>query len=127
MTPDWLCSALEKLKSLYNIDSRWSCENKILGTDGCVHLTIDKKDIIFHVLIRRKIRSCQISDIQNKTLRSIPVLIIGRRIFPKIKKYFRDNDISYLEGNGNIYVKLEDIYIFMDSNKPMGVERRRIF
>ena len=47
------------------------------------------------------------------------LLIIANRIYPKAKAALREKGKTYLEANGNFYLKNEAVYFFVDTKNPL--------
>src|SRR5690606_30962979 len=57
--------------------------------------------------------------------RNVHFLLIANRLFPKIKEELREKKIPYLEANGNIFLKKEGLFLFVDTQKPLIIEKTK--
>ncbi len=46
-------------------------------------------------------------------------LLVAERLLPAIKGQLQKEGIAYLEENGNFFLKTDDSFFFIDSNKPI--------
>ena len=123
MKPEWVYTALDKVKNNYRIDNHWIDDEKADDLEGKIRLIIDNQHIRWNVVVKNELRNYQLEQIQDLAFRHKPLMIIARRIFPKIKNHLREYEIAYLEGNGNIFLKKGKTYIFIDANKPLEPEK----
>jgi hypothetical protein len=123
MEHEWLYNALDKIEENYQINSKWITNNDTNDVDGRVVFTVDNHDFTWNVEIKNELRNHQLDQIKWLAEKHKPLMVIARRIFPKLKEFLRENDIAYLEGNGNIFLKKGKTYIFIDGNKPLDPEK----
>ena len=114
--------ALENLLQHTDINGYWD-ENGPL--DGGLDLTINGIKHHFVVEIKREIREHQLRHIEEYANQYANLMLVANRIFPKIKEKLRQKDIPYLEANGNIFIKKEDIFILVDTAKAMNTEKNK--
>ena len=69
--------------------------------------------------VKKELRQHQLNAILNRTRTDRPLIIVANQIFPTIKENLREHNIAYLEANGNVYIKHEDVLIWIDGNKPL--------
>ncbi len=62
--------------------------------------------------------------IENKN-RLKDFLLIAGKLYPKTKKELRENNINYIEANGNAYINKNDVYLFIDTNKPLKTQKEK--
>jgi hypothetical protein len=114
--------ALENLLTHTHINGYWD-ENGPL--DGGLDLTINGIKHHFVVEIKREIREHQLRQIEEKVHQYDNLMLVANHIFPKIKEKLRQKNIPYLEANGNIFIKKEDIFILVDTAKAMNTEKNK--
>ncbi|MBL7846233.1 MAG: hypothetical protein JNL40_02100 [Cyclobacteriaceae bacterium] len=109
-------TALEALKK-HKIQGEWlPAKGRVL--DGKVRFKIDNRTFTYNVEIRQEMRNFLIPKILEQNRRNAPYLLLAGRIFPKIKEELRDNKIAYLEGNGDFFLRQDDLYILIDTKHP---------
>ena len=54
-----------------------------------------------------------------------PFLLIGGQIFPNIKEKLQDKGINWIDGAGNMYIRTEDHFLFVDHNETFHVKTER--
>ena len=107
--------ALENLYKTAGIEAHWMDNGPL---DGTTIFNIADKTYEFNTEIKRELRQHQIPQIEHYNNQNRNLIVIAEKIFPKIKKRFRDLGIAYLEANGNIFIKTNNIFLFIDTNKP---------
>jgi hypothetical protein len=114
--------ALENLNKFTNIFGRW--EN-FLNKDinGKITFEIDYQTIVFFAEIKKEIRQQQLQMIEKQARNFNPLMVIAERIYQNIKEELRQKNIAYLEANGNIFIKHQNIYLWIDTQKPIPKEK----
>ena len=120
---DILNIALENLNEHTGIDAKWD----MLGNDLDVHLilTIDNRKLKFDAEVKKEVRMHQIEHLIERYTGKYPMMLIAERLYPKVKKELRDREIPYLEGNGNIFIKNLDTWIWIDTNKRLETSKEK--
>jgi hypothetical protein len=94
--------------------------------DGEVDLLINDQHCRQFIEVKRELRNHQLPKIQELAKKyKNNFLLIAERIFPKIKEELRTYQIPYIEGNGNIWLKKEKIFIWIDTNKELTAEKEK--
>jgi hypothetical protein len=79
----------------------------------------------FTVEVKRELRTHQLQEVEDYFHRYENFLLIANRIFPKIKEELRQKEIPYLEANGNIFLKKDGLFLFVDTQKPLDGKNQR--
>jgi hypothetical protein len=87
--------------------------------DGQIELFVENQALKFNIEIKQELRNHQLPKIIDQAQQLGPLMVIANRIFPKIKEELRQNQIAYLEANGNIYLKHGGIMLWLDGQKPV--------
>ena len=115
--------ALENLQKQTHITGRWEpIVQKNL--DGKVILNVENRDIKFNVEIKNELRNHHIQKIITLNRDHTPFMVVVGRLYPRIKDELRNQNIAYLEANGNVYVKNDDILLWIDTNPPLRTENK---
>lgn len=93
---------------------------------GNLKLFINKKELVFNADVRRELRSHQLGQIEKMAKMYHPYIIVAERIFPKIKEQLRNQNIAYLEANGNVYFNEKNYHYFIDTQKPLTNKKEKI-
>ncbi|HRO46461.1 type IV toxin-antitoxin system AbiEi family antitoxin [Agriterribacter sp.] len=109
--------ALENLQKDTGIKAKWK-RNTNLGLDGIVEIKYDGKLLQFNAAIKKELRQHQLPVLIEQAKQYGDLMVVAGRIFPKIKQELRDNQIAYLETNGNIWLKKNEVLLWVDVNKP---------
>jgi len=122
MEQEIIHKALEALRQTTGIQAIF----KEMGPlDGVLEFAINGATNVFTVEVKQELRTHQIEQIENHFHRNEPFLLIANRLFPKIKEELRQKEIPYLEANGNIYLKKEGLFLFVDTQKPLDIEKNK--
>lgn len=109
--------ALENLQKDTGIKAKWK-RNTNPGLDGIVEIKYDGKLLQFNAVIKKELRQHQLPVLIEQAEQYGDLMVVAGRIFPKIKQELRDNQIAYLETNGNIWLKKNEVLLWVDVNKP---------
>lgn len=114
--------ATENLTQTTGIQFVW---NERGALDGEVTFTVNGKKHVFIIDVKHEIRTYQLQQIQNNFQQHKNYLLVANRIFPKIKEELRLKEIPYIEANGNIFIKTDDVLLFVDSKKTLDTENNK--
>jgi hypothetical protein len=114
--------ALENLNKTTGIDAIWTLNGPL---DGITIFMINGNNYECITEIKRELRQHQIHRIEHYHKTNKNLLVVAERIFPKIKNQLRELGIAYLEANGNIFIKNNDFYLFVDANKPYKIRNEK--
>lgn len=113
-------TALDNLRRQTGIEGIWEPDNKVL--DGKVTLHLENHEVNYHIEVKKELRNHHLPYIENLNRDYPPVLVVARRLFPKIKEELRHQNIAYLEGNGNVFLKYNGSLLWIDANPPLPAE-----
>lgn len=113
-------TALDNLKSQTGITGDWG-EHEVL--DAWLNLNVNNQLLRFTVEIKREIRVHQLEQLRRYKEQFENLILVALRIFPNVKKELRALDIPYLEANGNIYLKKDDTWLWIDKNPPVKLDK----
>lgn len=114
--------ALDNLNKNVGISGNFELTD-INAFDGYVVFQINGREIKYNAEIKQELRTHQLYKIFDQANLYNPLIIIANRIFPKIKEELRKNNIAYLETNGNIFIKYNNIFLWVDAQKPLEQEK----
>lgn len=119
-------TALDNLFRQTGIKGEWK-ESAIKETDGEITFLINNQQQTCCLVVRKEIRNHQLSKLQTLALKyKNHFMIVAERIFPNIKEALRQNNIPYLEANGNVWFKKEKLLLWIDTNKEVIIEKEKI-
>jgi hypothetical protein len=114
--------ALESLKQTTGIQAIFKEEGPL---DGVLEFETNGVAYAYTLAIKQELRTHQLQQIENYFHSNTYFLLIANRIFPKIKEELRVKEIPYLEVNGNIYLKKDGLFLYVDTQKPIEVEKNK--
>lgn len=112
--------AVEKLLKVAEIEATWK-ENATNEFDGIITFNMKDVKITLNALIKKELRKHQLNlleELKNP-------IIIAERIFPNIKRELRDKNVAYLEANGNIYLKTNNFFLWLETQKPVPTKKEK--
>jgi hypothetical protein len=120
MKQDIINNTIYTLDITHGVDPIWNDKGPL---DGILKLTINNKLLIFNVDVKQEVRLNQILQIENYAQQYDNYLLLANRIFQNAKEELREKNIPYIETNGNIYLRKENIYLFVDTNKTVNLKQ----
>jgi hypothetical protein len=120
-------TALENLRRSTQIEGTWIAyaTDKDQNTDGELVFGFNKSRLKMKVEVKKTLRHYHVSNILDLAKANAPFLLVAEHIFPKIKEELRKSGISYLEANGNIYLKDKGVYVWIENQKPLQSEKEK--
>jgi len=118
--------ALENLAKNVQITGDWK-DNAPKDLDGEINFLINNQHCKLYVEVKKELRNHQLQQIQALALKhKNHFILVAEKIFPKIKEELRQNEIPYLEANGNIWLKQGKTFLWIDTNKDFITEKEKI-
>lgn len=114
--------AIENLRQTTGIEAFWYINGPL---DGVLEFKVNNRNQLFNVELKNELRTHQLQKIEADFHLYENFLLVANRIFPKIKEELRKKGIAYLEANGNIYLEKGDILLFVDTQKPINIEKNK--
>jgi len=96
------------------------------GTDGEIVFNYHGKRVKRFVEVKTELRSIHIHQVIQIAEQFKPLILIARTIFPKLKDELREKQIDYLDADGNIFLKADDLIIHIDGNKNLNTEKEKV-
>jgi len=114
--------AIENLQNNAGIDAIWQNNGPL---DGIIAVYINGQPLNYVVEIKKELRNHHLQQIEDHFNRFEHFLILAKRIFPKIKEELRQKGIPYLEANGNVFIKRDNVFLFVDTRQPLIEEKNK--
>lgn len=95
------------------------------GTDHAgedVQLHLFDEVLEFHAEVRKELREHQLPGLYEMAEKYKPFVLIGGRLFPKIKKKLRENRINWIDAAGNMFVQTDEQFIYVDHQEAIKFE-----
>ena len=112
--------ALKNLWQNIGIKGLWQKKD---NQNDMLELIINGKKKKFVVDVKHEVRAHQLRHIEAHFHQHKNFMLVANRIFQKIKEELRQKEIPYLEANGNIFLKKGDIFLFVDTQKALEIEK----
>ena len=120
-----IIQGLENLKNTTGISGTWHKSSQS-NEDGELVININDCELNMVVEIKNELRSHQLDNILKMDRKYPSFIVAATRIFPKIKEELRRLKISYIESNGNIYLNEKNIYIWIETQKPLVTGNEKV-
>lgn len=104
------------LKETTGIKTRWY--DTVRNTYGgkVDFLFKDKKETFF-VETKKELRNHHVPALIEQARNHKPLMLFAYKIFPAIKEELRRNNIAYIDGAGNVYLKTDRHFVWIDGQK----------
>ena len=112
--------ALENLEKETGITGRWKKRGDVDG-----EITLRKKGLELHyyVEVKKEVRLHQLGQLSKYREQYDNLMLIAEHIFPKVKAELRELNIPYLEANGNIHIKKDPVWLWVDTKRPITMKK----
>ncbi len=119
--------ALENLKNETGIRGKWY-QGKEKDLDGALDLYFQNNNATHFILeVKRELRNHNIPELRRlANIYNQPLMVIAENIFPKIKEELRNQGIAYLETNGNIYVRNDQNFVWVEGAKAPVITKEKV-
>lgn len=96
-----------------------------MGFDGFLHILINNHQFRFNAEVKKDVKNHQLYNLIKNKNHFKDFLLVAEKLFPKTKKELREHNINYIEANGNAYINRNDVYLFIDTNKPLKTQKEK--
>ncbi|WP_281335869.1 type IV toxin-antitoxin system AbiEi family antitoxin [Flavobacterium eburneipallidum] len=122
-----LNNAIHNLEKNVPINWDWKTVdyNKDKGVDGELSIILNNQKKIFFVQIKKDVKNHQLFNILNYKNKFTNFLLVAEKLYPKVKKELRENRVNYLEGNGNVYINTDDLFLYIDTNEVAKTQKEK--
>lgn len=117
-----LLQAIEKINLLPDLQAVYNYTEKLKGN---LEITCNGQKQVFTVSIKQELRFHQLQQIEEDYNRNKNLMVVAAHIFPKIKEELRAKGIPYLEANGNIFIRNNQVYLLVDIHKPIQLDKTK--
>jgi len=111
-------TAVTNVKNSIDADITWKqneIKHKNFWYDGTLKMTIAGKTVEYLMEIKHEIRAHQLDNIiMLKTSANHPFLLVSQKLTPEMRIELRKINIPYIEANGNLFIKNEGLFLFVD-------------
>lgn len=124
---DILNNAINNLEQNIPITWDWKTidNNKDIGVAGELSIIVNNQQKIFFVEIKKDVKNHQLFNILNYKNKFTNFLLVSEKLYPKVKKELRENRVNYLEGNGNVYINTDNLFLYIDTNEVTKTQKEK--
>jgi hypothetical protein len=122
-----LNNAIHNLEKNIPLNWEWKAIDyeKNKEVDGELSIIINNQQKIFFVEIKKDVKNHQLFNILNYKNKFIDFLLVAEKLYPKVKQELRENRVNYLEGNGNVYINTDDLFLYIDTNEVAKTQKEK--
>ncbi|WPR73075.1 type IV toxin-antitoxin system AbiEi family antitoxin [Flavobacterium sp. NG2] len=124
---DILNNAIHNLEKNIPINWDWKTldykEQKEI--DGELAIIVNNQKVTLFVEIKKDVKNHQLFNILNYKNKFTNFLLVAEKLYPKVKKELRENRVNYLEGNGNVYINTDDLFLYIDTNEVAKTQKEK--
>lgn len=113
-------TAIDNLDPTLHLDGKWIQNGNDPQLDGVFKLHVDDFEIDFYTVVKEELRTYQVEKFKRQTEDTPGFLVIAYRLFPGLKQKLRENQVNYLEANGNLFINTPDFKLFQDTNNKLA-------
>nr|WP_315203502.1 type IV toxin-antitoxin system AbiEi family antitoxin [uncultured Flavobacterium sp.] len=124
---DILNNAIHNLEKNIPLNWEWKAidNDKDKGVDGELSIILYNQKKIFFVEIKKDVKNHQLFNILNYKNKFTNFLLVAEKLYPKVKKELRENRVNYLEGNGNVYINTDNLFLYIDTNEVIKTQKEK--
>jgi len=108
--------ALARLTEQLEIKATWNRFSS--EVDGEILLHLKGNGVRLFIEVTQELRKQQIPHLLELAKRYQPLVVVAENIFPTLKKTLREKNIGYMDTAGNVCIRGDNIYIWVDG-KPV--------
>lgn len=112
--------ATENLQNVTGINGEFSAPGKLHGT---LSLHINGEGHQLEAEVKTELRTHQLEQLLRLRELHPDLILVAKRLFPKVKEELRQLQIPYLEANGNFYLQRKGVHILIDTNKDVRTSK----
>lgn len=127
MENELITTALNTLKAELPIDWKWEAVDDIehKGIDGALLFLIKNQELNFQVVIKNDLKNHQLYNVLELKESTDNILLVTEKLYPKMKAELRENQVSYLEANGNVYLENDQVFLFIDNKRAIKTKKEK--
>lgn len=112
--------AIIQLQQLIEIPIQWIDHGPL---DGRLVLELPKRNVNLIVEVKREIRNYNMPQIEKYQKENEQFILVANIIYKKQRDALRKKGISYLDTQGNVFIKTDGIFILVESPKQKPVKQ----
>ena len=125
MKVDTINNIIGNLREQLNLEAKWEVKKKAqVAVDGKLHVKFNGNAEEFIIEAKNEFRKQTLPQVfQLKELHPNLILLAGK-IYPDVKKALQEQNINYIDGAGNMYVKTDKIFLFVEGRKENSDDQK---
>ena len=121
MEEEAIHTAINQVQNTIGLTVKWKNRGNL---DGLLIFKTEGREIPFTIYTKKELRLYQLGQLIKLQQQYKNLIIVAENIFPKIKTELRANNIAYIETNGNMFLKGDGFYYFIDTNKTTNQKNK---
>ncbi|MEI6949650.1 type IV toxin-antitoxin system AbiEi family antitoxin [Paraflavisolibacter sp. H34] len=117
-------TAIENLYSQTRIKATWNKRAKD-KPGGDLLLDLGAQTVRFQTEVKKEVRGQHLHGILETAAGNETFLLLAGHILPSVKGTLREAGIAYLEANGNLFIRRQGIFLWIETQKPLKLAPER--
>jgi len=89
------------------------------GIDGQLTLIVENQKVWFDAIVKKELRTYQVDKIIEQAPQYQNPIVIVYKLYPALKEKLKEHGVNYLEANGNLFVRADNLFLFLDRDKKL--------
>lgn len=89
------------------------------GLDGQLTLIYENQQVWFDAIVKKELRTYQVDKIIDQAHQYQNPIVIAYKLYPVLKEKLKEHGLNYLEANGNLFVRADNLILFLDRDKKL--------
>jgi hypothetical protein len=114
--------ALRQLAAQTPVEGVWK-PHATNGADGKLLLKYKGKTYKYMVEVKQDLRHYHLGKILEQVKQHHQLMVVAGNILPGVKKALRENQVNYIQMNGNAYIQNDQLFVLIDTNEEIQAEK----
>ena len=88
--------------------------------DGQLTLIFENQKVRFDAIVKKELRTYQVEKIIDQAPQYHNPIVIAYTLYPALKEKLKEHRVNYLEANGNLFVRADNLFLFLDRYKKLN-------
>jgi hypothetical protein len=94
------------------------------GIDGQLALIFENQTVRFDAIVKKELRTYQVDKIIDQAHQYQNPIVIAYTLYPALKEKLKKHGVNYLEANGNLFVRADNLFLFIDHDNKLDKPQR---
>lgn len=116
--------ALSRLEKVAGVKTAWHLHDNS-PIDAELEIEIGGQQKVFQADIKKTVRGAHVAHVADSAHSHTSYMLVTESLTPLVKEALRGYGVAYLEGNGNVYIHDQGVYLWIDTQKPLPLKREK--